>query len=1068
MFNTIISDICGHIKQVARVLSGCFPTPVPEQDAVPEIEDSASPITNITRHKEQEAIVETASCDNCGGSFHERKLCPARHVKCGFCSKPGHFRCVCRKLERLSNPQPVLSAAMLNQVGRQTAHPLTKTIVPVLVNGKELRALIDTGSTNTYLDSNVAKNMRLPTTPHSFAISLAASNSVVKSDSRVCISEFTIQGHNHSNIQVATLNGLCCEMLIGHDILSMHQNLIVDFGGPLKDFVISEQPSHPVCSVAMANVSPPPLFNFLSDDCKPIACKSRRYSEEDQLFIRGEIAKLVDAKIIEPCRSPWRAQVLVTKDERQKKRMVIDYSRTINKFSQLDAFPLPRIDDMAFDVSRCKFYSSFDLRSAYHQIPIQAHEKQYTAFEADGNLFQFTRIPFGVTNGVSAFQRAMTELITNSKLVHTWAYLDNVTVGGLTQEEHDTNVGRLMEIIQQHNLTLNNDKTISSVTELKMLGYCISHLKVRPDPERMKPMLELPLPTDSKALKRALGLFSYYSNWVCRFSDKVKPIIQESEFPLSPAAASAFEGLKQDIASASLSCPNSSDELVVETDASDIALSAVLHQNKRPIAFFSRTLQPHERKHPSIEKEAAAIVEACRRWRHYLCSSKFKLLTDQQAVSFIFDIGRHGKTKNDKIERWRIEMSCFEFDIQFRPGTLNVTADCLSRVICSAISNSERTLESLHDGLCHPGIARMYHYIRSRNLPYSMQEVKAMTSRCQTCAKMKPRFLRPVNPPLIKATQPFERLSIDFKGAVPTTNQNRYLLTIVDEYSRFVWAYPCKDMTAATAISKLGDLFSIFGLTGYVHSDNGPAFISKEYTDWLLSLGIPYSNSAVYNPKGNGQVERYNGVVWKGVELALHSKNLEQKYWQSVLPAVLHSIRTLVCTSTNRTPHERLFSFQRKTVTGHSLPSWVTANGKALVKTHVRSSKYDPWVEECEIIHVTPTYAQIKTAKGKEQTVSLRDLAPLPSSESDPNPETVLSPSTPEPISRVMTNSPGQELPQQGPHPEIPYGIAEPIVPPASTPASATPAHPATEPPRRSSRQSAPVDRLSYDKLGGS
>ena len=1071
MLITFLSNICDQIKQVARSFSecslNCLNIPTPEEDVVliSEIQDSPSSDLEGIRHEEYIGNSEPVSCCYCGESSHDRKLCPARHVKCGFCSKPGHFRSVCRKLARLSTPQPVLSAAVLNQVGR---HPLTRTIIPVLVNGTELSALIDTGSTNTYMDSKLAKHLRLPTTPHSFSINLAASNSVVKSEARVQISEFSIQGQLHNSIQVATLDGLCSDMIIGHDLLSMHRNLVVDFGGPLNDFVISNQPTNPVCSVAVADVEPPPLFTFLSDDCRPIACKSRRYSEEDMLFIRGEIAKLLDAKIIEPCRSPWRAQVLVTKDDRQKKRMVIDYSRTINKFSHLDAYPLPRIDDMSFDVSRCKIYSSFDLKSAYHQIPILPNEKKFTAFEADGNLFQFNRIPFGVTNGVSAFQRAMSDLIKKNKLSYTWAYLDNVTVGGLTQEEHDTNVARFMKLVTQHNLTLNHTKTISSVDELKMLGYCISHLKVRPDPDRMQPLLQLPIPTDSKSMKRALGLLSYYSNWVQRFSDKVKPIIQETEFPLSPTAVASFNGIKRDIASASLSCPNSSDLLVVETDASDIALSAVLHQNRRPIAFFSRTLQPHERKHPSIEKEAAAIVEACRRWRHYLCSQKFKLLTDQQAVSFIFDNGRHGKTKNDKIERWRIEMSCFEFDIQFRPGKLNVTADCLSRAICSAVSNSETTLQSLHEGLCHPGITRMYHYVRTRNLPYSMQEVKAMTSRCRTCAEKKPRFLRPNNPPLIKATQPFERLSIDFKGPLPTTSQNRYLLTIIDEYSRFVFAYPCKDMTASTAILRLGELFSVFGLTGYIHSDNGPAFISKEYTDWLLSLGVAYSNSAVYNPKGNGQVERYNGIVWKGVELALHSKNMEIKYWETVLPSVLHSIRTLVCTATNMTPHERLFSFARRTMTGHSLPSWVTTNGKALVKTHVRSSKYDPWVEECEILHATPTYAQIRTAKGKEQTVSLRDLAPLPvkdpveSDSSPPPPQTITPMNSPEPAAPIRDINLDPTNPQpmrehSSPSISIP---TQPVTPPSAPAAEVAP--------RRSTRQSAPVDRLNYEVLGGS
>ena len=97
-----------------------------------------------------------------------------------------------------------------------------------------------------------------------------------------------------------------------------------------------------------------------------------------------------------------------------------------------------------------------------------------------------------------------------------------------------------------------------------------------------------------------------------------------------------------------------------------------------------------------------------------------------------------------------------------------------------------------------------------------------------------------------------------------------------------------------------------------------------------------------------------------------------------MLPSALHSIRTLICVSTNQTPHERLFNFQRRTVTRHSLPSWLVQKGSALLRKHVRKSKYDDLCEEVEIVNVNPTYAQVKLQSGREQTVSLRDLAPLP------------------------------------------------------------------------------------------
>jgi transposase InsO family protein len=127
-----------------------------------------------------------------------------------------------------------------------------------------------------------------------------------------------------------------------------------------------------------------------------------------------------------------------------------------------------------------------------------------------------------------------------------------------------------------------------------------------------------------------------------------------------------------------------------------------------------------------------------------------------------------------------------------------------------------------------------------------MEEVKSMTSQCKTCAEIKPRFLRPKNPPLIKALQPFDRLSIDFKGPLPSVSQNKYLLVIVDEYLRFSFAYPCRGMTSTAVIKHLGNIFSVFGLPGYIHSDNGPGFISKELSDYLLSLGVPSSNSSHY------------------------------------------------------------------------------------------------------------------------------------------------------------------------------------------------------------------------------
>ena len=120
----------------------------------------------------------------------------------------------------------------------------------------------------------------------------------------------------------------------------------------------------------------------------------------------------------------------MARNENHKKRMVIDYSQTINRFTLLDAYPLPRIDDTINAIAQYQVFSTIDLRSAYHQVSIKESDKPYTAFQAGNALYQFTRIPFGVTNGVACFQRIMTDIIAEEKLQGTIAYLDNVTICG--------------------------------------------------------------------------------------------------------------------------------------------------------------------------------------------------------------------------------------------------------------------------------------------------------------------------------------------------------------------------------------------------------------------------------------------------------------------------------------------------------------------------------------------------------------------------------------------------------------------------------------------------------------
>jgi len=162
----------------------------------------------------------------------------------------------------------------------------------------------------------------------------------------------------------------------------------------------------------------------------------------------------------------------------------------------------------------------------------------------------------------------------------------------------------------------------------------------------------------------------------------------------------------------------------------------------------------------------------------------------------------------------------------------------------------------------------------------------------------------------IKATQAWERISIDFKGPLPLTKTGcRYMLVVVDEFSSFTFAFPCKDLTTASVMNCLSSLFSLFGFPSYVHSDRAATFLSQKLKAYLHEHGIATSHSTPYHPTDNSQSERYVQTIWKTITLMIRGRKLSQQQWEEILPEALHAVRTLLCSSTNTTPHQRFFAF---------------------------------------------------------------------------------------------------------------------------------------------------------------
>ena len=193
--------------------------------------------------------------------------------------------------------------------------------------------------------------------------------------------------------------------------------------------------------------TPVKLFEHVRENTHPVATKPKRYSQFDTEFISSEVKRLLRDDLIEPSSSPWRAQPLVVTKVNHKKRMVIiDYSQTVNKFILLDAYPLPYMQDIVRTTAQYKVYSTLDLTSVYHQVELPSSDRLYIAFEADGSLWQRKIIPFGLTKAVPCFQRIVEDIIKSNGCEGTFSYLDNITFGGATQEDHDKNLSKFLSV----------------------------------------------------------------------------------------------------------------------------------------------------------------------------------------------------------------------------------------------------------------------------------------------------------------------------------------------------------------------------------------------------------------------------------------------------------------------------------------------------------------------------------------------------------------------------------------------------------------------------------------------
>lgn len=1012
----------------------------------PPAEASVSAITkNFSRPRQ---------CDGCGQqpSQHTRQHCPAYRFKCHSCGKLGHFSKVCRVRKPVSNTITHVkddSSYDINStnVATVSAHGKSKRkMLRVAINGKEeISMLIDSGSDVTLIDVNSAKQLKLSFKPPSTPVPkcLGADGSLIKMAgiiTNACLE--TPNGYIVDNIWVA--EQLTSRAIIGQSSLSAFEAITFRYGGHLPPLTVNEvTANHEAVESGFTTHPPVKCFAHVQSKLKPIRAPARRQRLDDKLFIQSEIKRLQEEGKIRPSNSSWRSQVFVVRENNRKPRMVVDYSQTINRETPLDAYPIPLVTEVLDQASQYKVFSYIDLKAAYHQFRIDPAEGHFTAFEANGQLWEFTCIPFGLRNSPAAFNRALHDII--GKVPGLIMYADDVVIGGRDYEEHDKNLQAFMSCAQEANLKFSQEKCTFRGTSLRFLGLLIKNGTMSPDPDRSAPFVNFPIPTTFKQLERFIGLAVYHAKWVPNFSKTMDPLfcaLQEKSLPLGKSALDAIRQVKQGIKTAILYIVDPDKPLCLSTDASGTAIGAVLSQDGQPVAFMSRRLTPAQRRWSAAETEGFAVISACQQFRNYLLGKSFSIFCDQHGFVQALNTTSAKQIKNAKFARWRLELSEFDFKIQHLPGILNTAADALTRgTSVVSMDHSSQLAQLRHTQYGHPGIKRLCQLLKMTGESSTMSNVeevcKKVTTTCRICSQIKPRWIKPLELHVIKSTAPWQRISVDFMTNKPNSEGYCNVLTVIDEYSRFPFAFATKDRLSTTVIERLTQLFTLYGPPSSVHSDRGAEFLSAEMVAFLAKWGVQQSRTTPYNPACNGQTERYNGTIWKTVQCILAEHELPDSAWPKVLGEALHCVRSLINTTTQETPHDRFCKFSRKVCPGTTSP--IAAGNFAWLRRHVRN-KNDPSGDVVQVVATYPGYAVISRDGKSMDTVNWRHLAPHPGPASDTSSK--LTPTAAPVLSGLQDNVPtnlSSLLEEQVDKPE--GQAAEPAEPvsPSATPVQADP-----------------------------
>lgn len=449
-------------------------------------------------------------------------------------------------------------------------------------------------------------------------------------------------------------------------------------------------------------------------DETPFKHRARPIHPRDIEAVRDHLRDLLEAGVIRESESPFSSPIVVVRKKNGDIRLCIDY-RKLNLQTVKDAYALPNLEESFSALTGSRWFSVLDLKSGYYQIEMAEADKPKTAFVTPLGFWEFNRMPQGVTNAPSTFQRLMERCMGDLHLKEVLVFLDDLIIFSDTLEEHERRLLSVLHRLRDFGLKLSPEKCKFFQTSVRYLGHVVSEQGVETDPEKISALKSWPVPQTLKELRSFLGFAGYYRRFIQGYAEIAKPLndltkgytptrrhnrsessslCHDAKQPFNERWTTqcqhAFETLIDRLTTAPvLGFANPKQPYILHTDASTTGLGAALYQQQdgklRVVAYASRGLSISESKYPAHKLEFLALKwSVTEKFHDYLYGSSFVVVTDNNPLTYILTSAKLDAASH----RWLAALSTYDFKLQYRAGSQNRDADALSRIPHNESSDS--------------------------------------------------------------------------------------------------------------------------------------------------------------------------------------------------------------------------------------------------------------------------------------------------------------------------------------------------------------------------------------------